>query len=290
MDLQNGVPLTNIRKIPVDQLLDDAVDWTAMVIAREEAPGVIIGLSGTDSLVAAVVCLKAFEKLGMPTRNVRIVNFQHQTHDKFVEMNAPFVCTRAEDPLWVERALFPWLRERWPEARLEVDTSIVHSRDGARWGAIHDKAKEEVNGRGDMLSGTYYLPVGSRNATEQAMGGFTLITGAVSLMPIADIFKTEVLDICAHLGVPGIAMEKSREIDCDCGRFEIQAHHMDELDKRVMAERGLIPMARLEEDDPQIRHDVECFLREERLLNEFKDRTPYRPNQAPGMATGVRPS
>jgi hypothetical protein len=217
---------TRIRKLDIDALVDTTVDWIAETIRREEAPGVIVGLSGTDSLLSYVLCLKAFEKLGKPLANVRGVNFQHETQDKFVEMNAPFVCMASDDTRWVERELFPWIRDRWPEARLEVDTSIRHSKDGMRWGSLHDKAKEEVNGRGDMLTGTYYFPVGTRNATEDAVGAYTLITKAVSMFPIIHLYKTEVIDICRHLGVPEIAIAKSQDIDCDCGRFEIQAFHM----------------------------------------------------------------
>lgn len=269
--------LTRIRSLSIPRLIDETVEWIADTLRREEAPGVIVGLSGTDSALAAILCLMAFERLGKPQRNVRIVNFQHETQDKFVEMNAPFVCTASDDTRWVERELFPWFRERWPEARLEVDASIRHSKDGARWGAIHDKAKEEVNGRGDMLVGTYYFPIGTRNATEQAVGAHTLITSAVSMMPIVHLFKTEVIDICRHLGVPQIAIDKSQDIDCDCGRFEIQAFHMLELDQLIMARADLIPMDVLKTRDPVVRHDVMCFLREERFINEFKDRTPYRP-------------
>lgn len=280
--------VTRIRGLSIPGLIDQTVEWIAETVRREEAPGVIVGLSGTDSALAAILCLIAFERLGKPLKNVRIVNFQHETQDKFVEMNAPFVCTASEDATWVERELFPWFRERWPEASLEVDTSIRHSKDGARWGAIHDKAKEEVNGRGDMLVGTYYFPVGTRNATEQAVGAHTLITAAVSMMPIVHIYKTEVIDICRHLGVPQIAIDKSQDIDCDCGRFEIQAFHMVELDELIMTRAGLIPLSTIDGGDPQVRHDVLCFLREERFINEFKDRTPYRrkdPLDGQGAAT-----
>jgi hypothetical protein len=44
-----------------------------------------------------------------------------------------------------------------------------------------------------------------------------------------------------------------------------------------MAANELIDPAALETGDPVVRHDVECFWREERFINEFKDegRTPY---------------
>lgn len=269
---------TRIRNIRIDGLVDRTVDWLADTLKREEAPGVIVGLSGTDSILTYIYCLMAFERLGKPLNHVRGVNFQHKTQDKFVEMNAPFVCMDSDDTTWVEREIFPWIRERWPEARLEVDTSIRHSKDGMRWGTLHDKAKEEVNGRGDMLTGTYYFPVGTRNATEDAVGAYTLITKAVSLFPIIETYKTEVIDICRHFGVPEIAIAKSQDIDCDCGRFEVQAFHMLELDQLIMVKAGLIPAATIESGDATVRHDVSCFLREERFINEFKDdgRTPYR--------------
>jgi len=270
-------PATRIRKLDIEAVIDRSVDWICETIRREEAPGVIVGLSGTDSLLSYVLCLMAFERLGKPLANVRGVNFQHETQDKFVEMNVPFVCTASDDTKWVEREIFPWIRARWPEAGLEVDTSIRHSKDGMRWGSLHDKAKEEVNGRGDMLTGTYYFPVGTRNATEHAVGAYTLITKAVSMFPIIHLYKTEVIDLCRHLDVPQIAIDKSQDIDCDCGRFEIQAFHMLELDELIMARAGLVPLSIVETGDQTVRHDVRCFLSEERVINEFKDegRTPY---------------
>lgn len=268
---------TRIRNISIADMIDQQVNWIAAILEKEEAPGVIVGLSGTDSILSYILCMEAFIKLNKPLANVRGINFQHQTQDKFVEMNVPFVCMNSDDNNWVEREIFPWLQRSYSSGRLEVDTSISHSKDGARWGSIHDKAKEEVNGRGDMLTGTYYFPVGTRNATEQALGAYTLITGAVSFLPIVNIFKTEVIDLCRYFGVPEIAIEKSQEIDCDCGRFEIQAYHMKELDELLMQRAGFIPTSVLVQGDRYVRHDVECFFMEERVLNEFKTRVPYRP-------------
>lgn len=283
---------TSIRQIPLQKMLDSAIDWTAETLKREEAPGVIVGISGTDSLLSYIVCLEAFKKLGKPLENVRGVNFQHKTQDKFFEMNVPFKCVASDDTTWVERELFPWISARYPEARLEVDTSIPHSKDGARWGALHDKAKEEVNGRGDMLMGTYYFPVGTRNATEDSIYGYTLITGAVSLFPIRNIYKSEVIDLSRYLGVPEIAIEKSREIDCDCGRFEVQAYKMDQLDTYIMARKGLIDPKLVEALDPQDLIDVKAFEREERIEGEFKGRTPYVPKDlaAEPLDVGAAPA
>jgi hypothetical protein len=270
--------MTRLTHHLIEDEIDAHVVWLANVLEREEAPGVIVGISGTDSILSYILCCEAFKRLGKPLQNVRGVNFQHQTQDKFVEMNQPFVCMESDDTTWVEREIFPWLQERYPDARLEVDTSIPHSKDGARWGAIHDKAKEEVNGRGDMLAGTYYFPVGTRNATEQAIGAYTIITGAVSLFPIIDILKSNVIDICEYLKVPQIAIDKSKEIDCDCGRFEIQAYHMLELDEYILKKVYLIghdlPIVH---GTPEVQHDVKCFFIEENLLNNFKMTIPYKP-------------
>jgi NH3-dependent NAD+ synthetase len=284
----NG-PRTSLRGVPVEALFDQAVSWVADVVKREEAPGLIVGISGTDSILSYIVCLEAFKRLGKPLTNVRGVNFQHKTQDHFVEMDKPFVCMQSEDTEWVAREIFPWLKSLYPEARLEVDASIPHSKDGARWGNIHDKAKEEVNGRGDLV-GTYYFPVGTRNATENAIGGYTLITSAVSLFPIKHIYKTEVVDLCRHLGVPEIAIEKSQEIDCDCGRFEVQAHNMRELDMFIMAKRGLIDKSRLDTIDSETLRNVRAFYFEEHAINEFKERTPYsQPDEAAEARTPAAP-
>ena len=52
---------------------------------------------------------------------------------------------------------------------------------------------------------------------------------------------------------------------------------MLELDEYIMAAGEMIDPAVLKTGDSTIRHDVACFWRGERLINEFKDegRTPY---------------
>ncbi len=249
-------------------------DWIAKTAKRQGAPGLIVGVSGTDSILTFLACADAFEKLGKPER-VLGVNFEHASKNERSD-SGKIKCV-SDNFNWVSHHIYPWLKERAPEAVFEIDSSIEHSDDNLRWGHLFSRAIRDVPAGGEMTS-QHYFPVGTRNTTEHHLGSYTQISKAVGIMPIIDLFKSEVIEICEYLGVPQIAIDKSREIDCDCGRFDIPAFHMQELDWVIMAKKGLLSNAFLEENiKPQLLQDIKSFEMEERVLNGFRDKTPYQP-------------
>lgn len=265
------------RKIDPEATFNSIVDWIAEKSTRERAPGLIVGISGTDSILTYMACAKAFEKLGKGHK-VLGLNFEHDTHNALGDEGKDFVCLKSTFN-WVAHDIFPWLREKAPQARLEIDDTIPHSDDNKRWGHLFSRAVVETNVRQGM-NFQHYFPVGTRNATEQAIGSYSQISKAVSMLPIIDLFKSEVLEICEYLGVPQIAIDKSREIDCDCGRFDVQANHMRELDLYLMSKQGMLTRAYVEQAMPvEILRAVAEFYADENAMNDFRPRTPYLPER-----------
>lgn len=53
---------------------------------------------------------------------------------------------------WFEKEVLPWLKEKAPDAKLVVERSVDHQRDGARWGAISDLSITKDLATGDALA------------------------------------------------------------------------------------------------------------------------------------------
>lgn len=270
-------PAVTPRRIDPQRTFDSIAGWIADEAKKERAPGLIVGLSGTDSILTFLACARAFEMLGKPTK-VLGLNFEHGSKNDFAGADQPFACVKSTFN-WVAQDIFPWLREKAPHAQLEIDATIPHSDDNKRWGHLFSRAVSANDARHGLLS-EHFFPVGTRNATEQALGTYSQLSKSVSMLPIVDLYKSEVLEICAYLGVPQIALDKSREIDCDCGRFDTQANHMRELDLFIMHRQGLLARDYINTAIPKpVLAAVMEFYVEERANNDYRPRTPYRPQQ-----------
>lgn len=60
--------------------------------------------------------------------------------------------------------------------------------------------------------------VGSRNRSEQVMGNFSLSSRIATFLPLAGVWKSDVMALCALAGVPKAVTDSSRRADPDCGR------------------------------------------------------------------------
>lgn len=263
------------RRLDAAATFDAIVAWTEKTAHAERAPGLIVGISGTDSILTFLACARAFERMGKGDR-VLGLHFEHQSKNTLIDNDPARQCA-APEVNWVGRDIIPWLKTQVPQALFETDSTILHSDDNRRWGHLFSRAVRQVDVRHGMTS-QHYFPVGTRNATEEALGTYSQISKAVSMLPIIGLYKTEVLEICSHLGVPKIAMDKSREIDCDCGRFHVQANHMRELDWYIMCRHGLLTREYLKQNiAPDVLASVAEFYAEETAQNSYRPRTPYRP-------------
>ena len=108
------------------------VEWCGTLIDEKSAPGFVVGISGTDSILAFLICAEAFRRRGAPERVIGV----HFGKDVDVDI-APERLTKilALTPTyrWVAREIMPWLRTVAPQAQLLVDEQAADLDDHARW-------------------------------------------------------------------------------------------------------------------------------------------------------------
>lgn len=274
----------NIKKINPEETFNRVVSWIKNRAVKDNMPGIIVGVSGTDSLVVFLAAHEAFKQLGKPEA-VTAVNFVHPASDQASE-GGKISCIGDLEKDWFANEIMPWLKRVAPNANYIIDDTIPFSDDNKRWGNIFSRAISDTELNHGML-GDYRLVAGTRNRTEAVLGTYTLLSRAPSLQPIEHLYKTEILDICDFLQVPQIAIDKSREVDCDCGRFDIQANHLDELDLFLMTQQGDLDDSVLETIDPEILTAIRSFYIEERENNAFREKVPYRPTHTKTVYQGT---
>ena len=60
--------------------------------------------------------------------------------------------------------------------------------------------------------------IGTRNRMEDLLGGYSLASRLATVLPLAGVWKSDVLKCCAAIGVPVAITDSSRRADPDCGR------------------------------------------------------------------------
>lgn len=65
--------------------------------------------------------------------------------------------------------------------------------------------------------------VGTRNRTEDVFGTYSLASRVATLLPLAGLWKSEVMELAARVGVPEEILESSRRADPSCGRPQTMA-------------------------------------------------------------------
>ncbi len=116
--------------------------------------------------------------------------------------------------------------------------------------------------------------IGNRNRTEDLLGNYSLASCAANLLPIVNLWKSEVMDICEYIGVPEEILASSLKPDPDCGRPpELAAISFETIEKFLKFQ---IEEAELEDvstllDQPEFTYLLEMFKR-----NAFKRCLPVR--------------
>ena len=64
--------LKSPRKINLSKTFESLVDWVCDQSKAERAPGLIVGISGTDSILTFLVCAEAFKRLGKQNRVIGV--------------------------------------------------------------------------------------------------------------------------------------------------------------------------------------------------------------------------
>lgn len=255
--------MNNVRNLDYVQTFGNIVSWIEGMVQKERAPGAVIGISGTDSILTFRAVYQAYENLNKANR---VLGLHFGARDQFN---------------WVANEIFPWLKSVAPQANLEIiDLGADNANDSVRWGHLMARAVRDTADN-HSLSSSHYFPIGTRNATEDYLGTYSQISKSVSALPIIDLYKSEVLELCTELNVPEIALYQSCQIDCDCGRFDTAAEHLKEVDWYIMKNQGQLSADFYKANvSAEVRAKVMEYAIEEKARNEFRLATPYRPSQS----------
>lgn len=267
-------PLPVARKLNPRQTFQKLVDWIHdEIIVKRKAPGLVVGISGTDSIVAFLAVAEAYERLGKPNRAAAI----HYGEALPALVNSP----ELEGKFWFQRQVLPWLKQRAPQAQIFVDTSIDSSRDGLRWGALLDWSV-----LGDSKHGIMQAPndqhwvVGTRNASEDALFAYSNASNMASVQPLLHLWKSEILTIAKELGLPQKTLDHSCQPDCACGRMDLWAYHIPEVDHLLMARAGILNPQHVEDSMPaSLYKSLNAFIDTQIASSQFKTQIPYSTNQ-----------
>lgn len=226
-------------------------------MSQTPVPGFIVGLSGTDSVVAFVMAYDAMERYGSPHR----------------VLGVHYVSPGRRTESWFSSGVIPWLKARCPKAEIIVVSPLGGNEDQQRWADLHTRALHHIDGedgkRIARLQEDTYWVVGTINATEKALGKYSIMATAVSVQPLMTLYKSAIIDICLELGVPDIAIRYSRLPDCLCGRDELAAENIETIDD-ILTSR-IDPT----KHDPDLLARLFRYVRENLEDNGFKARIPY---------------
>ncbi len=178
-------------------------DWIRERVIEAGARGVVLGLSGgLDSSVAAVLCKHAFPDttLGLilpcGSRNEDVAHAKLVAAEfgiETMELNLTNIFT----------ALLALLEERAddedPKGTVDIDIAVANLKPRLRMICLYYFANTRN-----------YLVVGTGNKSELTIGYFTKYgDGAVDILPLGDVLKTEERALAEALGIPHEIIEKT---------------------------------------------------------------------------------
>lgn len=267
------------RRLDPEASFNALVDWVHDLARERNAPGMVVGISGTDSLLAFLACAKGYERLGKPDRVMGVhYGKPFPPTDRTPEQIA-HILKISPAFNWVSRIVMPWLQTQAPAVKLITDDSFDTHNDHKRWAALFSASLDGADPRQPLDAQNTYWVVGTRNATENMLGTYSNLSMAASVQPLIHLWKSEILQICAHLNVPQIARDQSRQVDCDCGRFDLAADHIEEVDAILMERANQLSPAYLRDKlSPDIYKRLNDFVDEQIAYAAFKKKIPYTPS------------
>lgn len=218
-------------------------------------PGFLVGLSGTDSILTFIMLYRALAEHGKAHRLVGI----HYVDDNRRNLT------------WMEREVLPWLKDNCLNAQVYAHSPVGVNRDHQRWADLLLRSThylDEDHGYIPYEEGDGYWVSGTLNATEKALGKYSIMQNATSIQPLQTFWKYEVLALCEHYKVPKIAIDNSRIPDCLCGRDDIAAANIELIDM-------ILKFEDLSFFDPKTVKQVTEWVRTTKKRNSFRQRLPY---------------
>jgi NH3-dependent NAD+ synthetase len=116
--------------------------------------------------------------------------------------------------------------------------------------------------------------VGSRNRSEEVFGTYSVASRVVGCLPLAGLWKSEVMDLCHQVGVPPEVIASSRRADPNCGRpQELAEIGLELIDLYLRVQEKELPDAAL----AALTARQLQYLEHVRTQNRFKRGLPGRP-------------
>jgi NH3-dependent NAD+ synthetase len=114
--------------------------------------------------------------------------------------------------------------------------------------------------------------VGSRNRTEHTLGTFSHASKVASLLPLAGLWKHQVMDLCEYVGVPREILSSSRRADPACGRPQRMADIPFEIVDTFLQSKVLngSPISKAASED-QV-----AYLEDVYAAHSYKKRLPFK--------------
>ena len=120
--------------------------------------------------------------------------------------------------------------------------------------------------------------VGTRNRTEEVLGTYSLASRVATLLPLAGLWKSEVMELAASVGVPEEILESSRRADPGCGRPQAMADiPFATVDRFLQVRVGECPATELESIAPTTIEYLESVYRRNRFKQELPLSAPGAP-------------
>ena len=235
-------------------------------VDEARASGAVLGLSGgIDSAVVGALCVNALGK------------------DRVLALLMPSDHTPRQDLEDARKLADAWgiRSEETPISRIVDDVTKSTSAEGTRM------AKANVQARIRMVLLYYhanslgYLVAGTGDKSEELLGYFSKWgDGGVDFLPIAHLYKTQVRELGAYLGLPRTVVEKpaspqlwqgqkaTDEIPTDYDRLDVVLYHLYDLKAKPSeaAAKARVPLG-----------VVESVL-------EMHDRTEHKRKLPPSLA------
>jgi NH3-dependent NAD+ synthetase len=228
-----------------------------MKLSKVPVPGFIMGLSGTDSIIAFMLTYDAAAAMGIAHR---VLGVHYKSYERVT---------------WFEKDVIPWLQHQCPEATIISAVPMGGNFDQQRWADLHTRALYKINQqphitvRRELDPEERYWVVGTINKTEWALGKYSALANTASVQPIRGLSKTAIMALCARFNVPEIAIEYSRIPDCLCGRDELAANNIELIDDILDFTFDR------EQHDHDLLVKMFAYIAELRGTNDFKQRVPY---------------
>lgn len=164
----------------IHQKINAIVDWLYREIPKDLK--ILVPVSGgSDSALCFWLCSQAFPN---KTQGVYIGKPEHLRAEEWF---------RKTGPMCIESPLIP-----------DLDPTQAEIMRWAHFQILANLTKKVL--------------VGSRNRTEHTLGTYSLASRVATHLPIVGLWKSEVLEMCEHIGVPQEIITASSLPDVDCGR------------------------------------------------------------------------